>query len=74
MGCIGLYQQSLWLNTENNKMYFKLTRYQLPKPTFFWQAFLSTQVDLKNEDLKKKVNNTGYYVRSPLLVSLANRA
>ena len=39
-------------------MYFKLTRYQLPKPTFFWlvmQAFLSTQVDLKNEDLKKKL-------------------
>ena len=55
-------------------MYFKLTRYQLPKPTFFWQAFLSTQVDLKNEDLKKKVNNARYYVSSPLLVSLANRA
>lgn len=58
-------------------MYFKLTRYQLPKPTFSWlfmQAFLSTQVYLKNEDLKKKVNNTGYYVRSPIQVSLANRA
>ena len=58
-------------------MYFKLTRYQLPKPTFFWhvmQAFLSTQVDLKDEDLKKKVNNTGYYMRSPIQVSLANRA
>lgn len=58
-------------------MYFKLTRYQLPKPTFFWlvmQAFLSTQVDLKDEDLKKKVNNTGYYVRSPIQVSLVNRA
>ena len=37
-------------------MYFKLTRYQLPKPTFFWhvmQAFLSAQVDLKDENLKR---------------------